>query len=179
MTHEYHDHVVDRVHDYDHGPFGGQRHGSSVWARVRHAASELVGGHSHDASDQVDDGLEADAAGRRALLISLAGLALTAAIQAGVVALSGSVALLGDTLHNFADALTAVPLLIAFGLASRPPTKRYTYGYGRAEDLGGLFVITMITLSAVLAASESIDRLIHPRCATNIERGSHVGANVE
>jgi len=112
--------------------------------------------------------LEADAAGRRALLISLAVLALTAAIQAVVVVLSGSVALLGDTLHNFADALTAVPLLIAFRLASRPPTKRYTYGYGRAEDLGGLFVIAMITLSAVLAASESIDRLIHPRPVTHL-----------
>ena len=112
--------------------------------------------------------LEADAAGRRALLISVAVLALTAATQAVVVVLSGSVALLGDTLHNFADALTAVPLLIAFRLASRPPTKRYTYGYGRAEDLGGLFVIAMITLSAVLAAYESIDRLIHPRPVTHL-----------
>jgi cation diffusion facilitator family transporter len=130
--------------------------------------SDLVGGHSHDAADQVDDVLEADAAGRRALLISLAGLALTAAIQAVVVALSGSVALLGDTLHNVADALTAVPLLIAFRLARRPPTKRYTYGYGRAEDLGGLFVIAMITLSAVLAAYEAIERLIHPRTVTHV-----------
>jgi divalent metal cation (Fe/Co/Zn/Cd) transporter len=83
--------------------------------------SEAVGGHWHDAADQ-DDILEADAAGRRALLISLAGLALTASIQAVVVVLSGSVALLGDTLHNVADALTAVPLLIAFRLARRPPT---------------------------------------------------------
>ena len=64
-------------------------------------------------------------------MISLAVLALTAAIQAGVVVISGSVALLGDTFHNFADALTAVPLLIAFTLARREPTKRYTYGYGR------------------------------------------------
>jgi cation diffusion facilitator family transporter len=64
--------------------------------------------------------------------------------------------------------LTAVPLLIAFRLASRPPTKRYTYGYGRAEDLGGLFVIAMITLSAVLAAYEAIDRLIHPRPVTHL-----------
>ena len=166
MTHEYHDHLVDRVHDHDQ--IHDQSHGSSLWARVRHAVSELVGGHSHDGSDQVDDVLEADAAGRRALLISLAVLALTAAIQAVVVMLSGSVALLGDSLHNFADALTAVPLLIAFRLASRPPTKRYTYGYGRAEDLGGLFVIAMITLSAVLAAYEAIDRLIHPRPVTHL-----------
>ena len=122
--------------------------------------SEFVGGHSHDAAEQIDDALgDADAAGRRALLISLAGLGLTAAIQAVVVVLSGSVALLGDTLHNVADALTAVPLLIASRLARRPPAKRYTYGYGRAEDLGGLFVIAMITLSSVFAAYEAIDRL--------------------
>ena len=82
--------------------------------------------------------------------------------------LSGSVALLGDTLHNVADALTAVPLLVAFRLARRPPTKRYTYGYGRAEDLGGLFVIAMITLSSVLAAYEPIGRLIHPRTVTHL-----------
>jgi divalent metal cation (Fe/Co/Zn/Cd) transporter len=61
--------------------------------------------------------LDADSAGRRALLISLAGLGLTAAPQTLVVVLSGSVALFGDTLHNIADALAAVPLLIAFTLA--------------------------------------------------------------
>jgi cation diffusion facilitator family transporter len=131
--------------------------------RLRHGLSELVGGHSHDAADQIDDALEANAAGRRALLISLVGLGITAALQAVVVVFSGSVALLGDTLHNVADALTAVPLLVAFTLARRPPNKRYTYGYGRAEDLGGLFVIAMILLSSVLAAYEAIDRLLNPR----------------
>ncbi|MEP7020280.1 MAG: cation diffusion facilitator family transporter [Pseudonocardiales bacterium] len=128
--------------------------------------SELLGGHSHDAADQIDDALEADAAGRRALWISLGGLAITAAVQAVVVVLSGSVALLGDTLHNVADALTAVPLLAAFTLARRAPTKRYTYGYGRSEDLAGLFVIAMIALSSVLAAYQAIDRLLHPREVT-------------
>src|SRR5687768_4314269 len=59
--------------------------------------------------------------------------------------------------------LTAVPLLVAFTLARRPPNKRYTYGYGRAEDLGGLFVIAMIALSSVLAAYQAIDRLLHPQ----------------
>ena len=82
--------------------------------------------------------------------------------------LSGSVALLGDTLHNFADALTAVPLLVAFTLARRSPTTRFTYGYGRAEDLGGLFVIAMIALSSALAAYESIRRLIHPQHVTHL-----------
>jgi cation diffusion facilitator family transporter len=167
MSHRHQD--ADTAHDHDHDHDGHRHeHGSSVWARVSHAVSEALGGHSHDAVDQVDDVLEADAAGRRALLISLAGLAVTAAIQAVVVVLSGSVALLGDTLHNVADALTAVPLLIAFRLARRPATKRYTYGYGRTEDLGGLFVIAMITLSAVLAAYEAIDRLIHPRPVSHL-----------
>jgi len=122
----------DHAHEHEHGHTGWLR-------RVWHELSEAVGGHSHDAGDQVDDVLEADAAGRRALLLSLAGLGLTAAVQGAVVVLSGSVALLGDTLHNVADALTAVPLLVAFALARRAPTKRLTYGYGRAEDLGGLF----------------------------------------
>jgi cation diffusion facilitator family transporter len=151
-----------------HGHDLGHKHGPSVWARTRHGVSEVVGAHSHDSADQVDEALEADADGRRALLLSLLILAVTAAVQAVVVLLSRSVALLGDTLHNVADALTAVPLLIAFRLARRPATKHYTYGYGRAEDLGGLFVIAMIALSSVLAAWEAIDRLIHPRDVTHL-----------
>jgi len=155
-------------HDHDHGHDHGHGHGTSVGARVRHAVSEVFGAHSHDVADQVDEALEADTDGRRALLLSLAILAATAAIQAVVVVLSGSVALLGDTLHNVADALTAVPLLIAFRLALRPATKRYTYGYGRAEDLAGIFVIAMIALSSALAAYEAIDRLLHPRDVTHL-----------
>lgn len=171
MTHQQHDHGHQHDAGHQHGHVhdaGVHEHGSRVWGRVNHAVSRLVGGHSHDVADQVDDILEADAAGRRALLLSLAGLALTAAIQAVAVVLSGSIALLGDTLHNVADALTALPLLVAFRLARRPATKRYTYGYGRAEDLGGLFVIVMITLSSVLAAYEAIDRLVHPRTVTHL-----------
>lgn len=138
------------------------------WAHTRHAVAELVGGHSHDVTDQVDDALEADARGRRALWISLGVLALTALFQGVVVTLSGSVALLGDTLHNVVDALTAIPILIAFTLARRAPNDRYTYGYGRAEDLAGLFVVAMITLSAVVAGYEAIQRLIHPQPVTHL-----------
>ncbi|HJQ00660.1 MAG TPA: cation diffusion facilitator family transporter [Jatrophihabitans sp.] len=179
MSHNHsHAHSPSHEHDHAHGHDDGHshRHGHAhdhdqsrgLLGRLRHAVSELFGAHSHDAADQVDQALEADAAGRRALLISLAGLGATAIVQAVVVAFSGSVALLGDTLHNVADALTAVPLLIAFGLARRPATKRYTYGYGRAEDLAGLFVIVMITLSSVLAAWVAIDRLIHPRHVSHL-----------
>lgn len=157
--HDDHDHPHD--HDHRHAEHGW-------WSAAGHWLSGVVGSHSHDAADQIDGVLEADAAGRHALFLSFGLLALTALIQAAVVALSGSVALLGDTLHNIADAWTAVPLLVAFTLARRPPTKRYTYGYGRAEDLGGLFVIAMITLSSVLAGYESIDRLVHPRHVTDL-----------
>lgn len=157
-------------HQHVHPSAGAHHgHGTSAWAKARHAVGELVGGHSHDPADQIDDALEANAAGRRALLISFAVLAATAAMQAGVVLLSGSVALLGDTLHNAADALTAVPLLIAFRLASRSADSRYTYGYGRAEDLAGLFVVVMIALSSVLAGYQAIRRLLQP------EPVSHLG----
>lgn len=123
----------------------------------------MFGGHSHDAADEVDHAMEADARGRRALWISLLVLAITALLQALLVAYTGSVALLGDTLHNVADAATAVPLLVAFWLARRPANDRFTYGYGRAEDLAGLFVVAMIALSSLVAGWEAIDRLIHPR----------------
>jgi cation diffusion facilitator family transporter len=85
-----------------------------------------------------------------------------------VVAISGSVALLADTVHNFSDALTAFPLWIAFAIGSRAATRRYTFGYRRAEDLAGLFVLAMILFSAVFAAWESINRLVDPRPITNI-----------
>jgi divalent metal cation (Fe/Co/Zn/Cd) transporter len=86
--------------------------------------------HSHEAADKVDAAMEASTEGMRALWISLAVLAATVLLQAVVVAVSGSVALLGDTLHNAADALTAVPLGIAFVVGRRPPNRRYTYGLG-------------------------------------------------
>jgi cation diffusion facilitator family transporter len=73
------------------------------------------------------------------------------------------VALLADTIHNFSDALTAVPLFVAFRMGRRAANRRYTYGYRRAEDLAGLFVVLMILISAVLAAWESVDRLLNPQ----------------
>jgi cation diffusion facilitator family transporter len=159
VTDDHREHDHESGHGHDHDESGG----SSAWDRLTHWVSELVGGHSHDSADQVDESMESNADGRRALLISLGVLAATAAIQAGVVVLSGSVALLGDTLHNVADALTALPLLIAFRLARRAPTRRYTYGYGRAEDLAGLFVIAMIALSSLFAGWAAVSRLVHPQ----------------
>jgi cation diffusion facilitator family transporter len=98
----------------------------------------------------------------RALVLSLAVLAVTAAVQVVIVIASGSVALLSDTIHNFADSLTAVPLGLAFWLSRRPANKRYTYGYGRSEDLAGVFIVAVIAASCGVAAWEAIGRLIHP-----------------
>lgn len=124
---------------------------------------EIFAPHSHDAADSVDDTLESTAAGIRTVKISLLVLGLTALIQIVIVVMSGSVALAADTIHNFADALTAVPLWIAFALGAKPATRQYTYGFGRVEDLAGSFVVAMITMSAIIAGYEAIARLIHPQ----------------
>lgn len=111
----------------------------------------------------MDAALESSARGLRALWVSLAVLGATALVQAAVVVFSGSVALLGDTVHNAADALTAVPLGIAFVLGRRAASRRFTYGYGRAEDLAGLVVLLTIAASAVFTAWTAVDRLLDPR----------------
>lgn len=129
---------------------------------LRGVLTELFRPHSHDSADSIDDALEASRDGIRAVKISLVVLLVTALAQAVLVIITGSVALLADTIHNFSDALTALPLWIAFVLGRRKPTKRFTYGYGRAEDLAGLFIIFMIAASAVVAGYESVRRLLDP-----------------
>jgi len=146
-----HEHEQDR--DHEHGRF---------WGRVRHA----VRPHSHDAD--VDQALESSAEGMRTLRISLLILGVTAIAQGIVVALSGSVALLGDAVHNAADALTAIPLGVAFLLGRKSPTRRYTYGYGRAEDLAGIAVVMVIAISSAVAAYAAVQRLLHPRPVTHL-----------
>jgi cation diffusion facilitator family transporter len=155
-----HDHGED--HDHDHGHDDSHDHGG-LGSKLWHQLSHVFRPHSHDAADSLDAALESSEKGIRAVKISLIALGLTAVAQLSVVAISGSVALLADTIHNFSDALTALPLWLAFLVGRRAPTRRYTYGYGRAEDLAGLFVIAMIALSAVVAGYESISRLINPQ----------------
>jgi cation diffusion facilitator family transporter len=150
------------AHGHEHGH--GHPSKTGVAGRFRH----VLRPHSHEAADRVDAAMEASAEGLRALWISLAVLGGTALLQAAVVAVSGSVALLGDTLHNAADALTAVPLGIAFAVGRRPPTRRYTYGYGRAEDLAGIVIVLFIAGSSAVAAYEALTRLAHPRPVTGL-----------
>jgi len=119
--------------------------------------------HSHGSGDRVDAALEASRDGLRCLTISFAALMLTALAQTAIVFYTNSAALLGDTLHNYADALTAVPLAIAFVVGRRRASRRYTYGYGRAEDLAGMVVVVVIAASAALAGYVAVDRLAHPQ----------------
>jgi cation diffusion facilitator family transporter len=145
--------LVDSRHGHAHHE---HRHG--FWSRLEN----LVAPHSHDAAEKVDSALESSREGLRALWLSLAGLGVTALLQAVVWIWSGSVALLGDTLHNVADALTALPLAVAFVVGRRPANRRYTYGYGRAEDLAGVLIVLVIAVSGIVAGYEAVRRLLHP-----------------
>ena len=116
----------------------------------------------------MDDALESNEVGIRALKISLVALMVTAALQVVVVTFSGSVALLADTIHNFGDALTSVPLWIAFVLVRRPANRSYTYGYGRAEDLAGVAIVGVIFFSACVAGYQSMVRLIQGSEVSNV-----------
>lgn len=140
------EHATESVHENGHGHHG------------HHVASSH--GHTHGA---VDPSLFTTERGIWAVQWSFVGLMITALAQAGIVWLSGSVALLADTIHNIGDASTAIPLWIAFALARRPPSRRFTYGYGRVEDLAGVVIVLTILFSAIVAGYESIQRLIHPR----------------
>ena len=110
----------------------------------------------------MDSALEASRDGMRCLKISFAGLILTALIQTVIVFYTNSVALLGDTLHNYADAFTAIPLAIAFLIGRRLATRSYTYGFGRAEDLAGIVVVVLIAASSAYAGYEAVMRFINP-----------------
>ena len=120
-------------------------------------------GHSHGHSHGVlDASIASTTRGIWAVKWSFAILALTALFQVGIVILTGSVALFADTVHNMADALTAVPLWLAFSLARRKPSPRFPYGLGRAEDLAGIAIVLMILFSACVGGYEAWDRLLHP-----------------
>ncbi|MBT1003776.1 cation diffusion facilitator family transporter [Paenarthrobacter sp. DKR-5] len=166
--HHDHDHGHGHDHGHHHGHGHDHDHGHEHPTGLKGFLYGLFVPHSHDASDSIDDAMESSSQGIRAVKVSLAGLGTTAVLQLVIFLFSGSVALLADTIHNFSDALTAVPLWIAFLLGRRAANRRYTYGYGRAEDLAGLFIVAMIALSSIVAAWESIDRFFHPHGLSNL-----------
>jgi len=149
--HGAHDHHHE-AHDHDHA------HGGGVFGWLRGLYS-----HSHSIAEKTDSAMESSARGIRALKISLVGLGVTAVLQLVVVFASGSVALLADTIHNFADAGTSIPLWVAFAFARKGASRRYTYGYGKLEDVAGVLIVLIIFSSACVAAYESIRKIIHPQ----------------
>ncbi len=163
-----HDHSRGNGHDHPHGDDDnhGHEHDNGPFGWLKDMIPSLHG-HSHGEAN-VDSAMETSERGIWALKVSLAGLGLTALFQVVIVVISGSVALLADTIHNFSDALTAVPLWIAFVLGRRVASRRYTYGYGRAEDVAGVIIVLMIFASALVAAYESYDRLVNPQTITNL-----------
>src|SRR5689334_5737895 len=159
-NHDEHDHQDhDHGHDHEHG------HGGNPVIRW---LQELFTPHAHGHQEAALDPNLATDRGVWALKISLAGLLVTAIFQVFIVVVSGSVALLADTIHNFSDALTAIPLGLAFWLSRRARNTRYTYGYGRAEDIAGVIIVLMIAFSAGEAIYQSIRRFIEPQPINNL-----------
>lgn len=145
-----------------HAPRGHQ-HGAEQ-ARGRLAALlKLLRPHGHDPADQVETAMQTSAEGIAVTKLTLVILLGTAAAQLVIALVSGSVALLADTVHNVADALTSVPLWIAFVIGRRERNRRFPYGYRRAEDLAGVVIVAVIAVSVVVVAWESIARLLDPR----------------
>src|SRR5215218_6278166 len=153
-----HDHgggAHDHDHDHEHRP------GILGWLQHTFA-------HSHDVHEKVDDAMATNERGIWALKISLLGLGATAVFQVVIVLISGSTALLADTIHNFGDAATSIPLWIAFALVRRGQTKRFTYGFGRAEDVAGVLIVLVIFFSACVAGYESVRKLIDPQPVSHL-----------
>lgn len=140
--------------------FGGQNVQVGHGGHGDHGAHGQGGhGHTHGV---IDPSLTNSDRGIWAIKWSFVILVITAAFQFVIVLMSGSVALLADMIHNVADATTAIPLWIAFVLARRKPSKTFTYGLGRVEDLAGILIVLIILFSAAVAGYQAINRLLHP-----------------
>src|SRR5215216_452658 len=157
------EHAHGHDQDHDHGGGRDHTHGTGVLAWLKHTFA-----HSHDVHEKVDTALETNERGIWALKISLAGLGVTALFQVVIVVFSGSTALLADTIHNFGDAATSIPLWIAFALQRRVRSRRFTYGFGRTEDIAGVLIVGLIFFSACVAGYESIRKLIDPQPVTHL-----------
>ncbi len=129
----------------------------------RHEQTDAHQHYDHDHTHgSLDPTLLTTEKGIWAVKWSLLGLLLTAVLQSAIVAFTSSVALLADTIHNFGDAATAIPLWIAFLMARRKPSKRFNYGYGRVEDVAGIVIVLIMLVSGVLTFYESVSRLFQP-----------------
>ena len=131
-------------------------------AEHHHKAHGHAHGHGHT-HGTIDPSITTSERGIWAIKLSFMGLAITAGIQVVVFLFSHSVGLLADTIHNFGDAATAVPLWVAFMLSRWKPSRRFTYGYGRVEDLAGVAIVGTILLSAIVAGYETVQRFLHPQ----------------
>ncbi len=162
-SHDTHDH--SHAHDHDHAQDHDHPGGLLGWI----ASFLHLGDHSHDEQKLIaDEAFAGSQEGIRTVWIALSLLLLTTVIQVLIYLLSGSVALLADTVHNLGDGLNSVPLLIAFYLARRPPTRRYTYGFHRAEDVAGVIIVLSIAFSAGYIFYESIAKLLNPVGVSNV-----------
>jgi cation diffusion facilitator family transporter len=158
-THEHEHHGPGDNHDH--------KHEHSFWERLAHLLP--WNGHSHGYTElAADDAIQSHEEGIRTVWLALGALLLTMLIQVVIVILSGSVALLADTVHNLGDGLNSIPLLIAFYLARRAATRRYSYGFGRAEDVAGIFIVLSIAISAGFIFWESFRKFLDPEPITNL-----------
>jgi cation diffusion facilitator family transporter len=165
--HEHdHHHHADHHHDHHEHEYN---HAHSWWENIASALHLPGYGHTHDHGDLVHQ-MRADnnKLAIRTVWFALLALGLTTLLQGFIVMASGSVALLADTVHNLGDSLNSIPLLIAFYLARRPANQRYTYGYNRAEDIAGIFIVLSIGFSAAYILWESVQKLINPQPLENL-----------
>src|SRR5256884_689965 len=155
IMHEDHEHREHHNHDHEHDEHGHSHDHDHEHDEHEHGKGQ---GHGHE-HGKVDADLYGNQVGLRAVQISTAGVFIVAAIQFVIAGIGGSAGLFADALHNLGDVLTTVALWIAFVIARRAANQRYTYGYYRAEDLAGVFIVLVIIASAVAGAVESILKL--------------------
>lgn len=161
----------DHDHDHDDPNHGHDDHDHDHGSGIRGWLDTIfhMHGHGHPTAELTgDQAFLTNEEGIRTVWLSLGALLFTAVIQIIIVAFSGSVALFADTAHNIGDGLNSVPLLIAFYLARRVATRRYTYGFGKAEDVAGIFIVLSIAISAGIVFYESIRKFVDPEPLRNL-----------
>lgn len=155
--HHEHSHTGEHLHPHDHADNKG------LW----HWIMTILHLHPHSHQAEGAPFIENEE-GIRVVWLALAALGITSILQVIIVLASGSVALFADTAHNIVDGLNSIPLLMAFYLAHRSATRRYTYGYARAEDVAGIFIVLSIAVSAGVIFWESLQKLLHPAPLDNL-----------